>query len=207
MHLLRTLLISGFLLVSGCASVLAPVLKPSVEQDPAALRDGQYALDPAHSALMFRIDHLGFSTFIGRFEAFEASLEFDAANPADAKVAALIDMTSLDVANDEFAETLMGPDWFDAGSFPTARFESTVITVTGDTTGAMTGSLTLNGVTQEVRLDVTFNGGGRDRLRGAYVVGFKAEGRISRADFGVDRFSGVIADEVEIEIQAEFLRR
>lgn len=207
MHLLRTSLILALLSVSGCASVLAPVFKPSVEQDAAALRGGQYALDPAHAALLFRIDHLGFSEFVGRFEVFEASLDFDETRPSDAKVEALIDMTSLDIANDDFAETLMGPGWFDAGAFPNARFESTAITVTGDTTGEMAGNLTLNGVTKQVMLDVVFNGGGRDRLRGAYVVGFSAKGRISRAAFGVDRFSGIIADAVEIEIQAEFLRR
>ncbi|MEO1135567.1 MAG: YceI family protein [Pseudomonadota bacterium] len=207
MRLLGTSLILALVFVSGCASVLAPALKPSVEQDAAALRGGQYALDPAHAALLFRIDHLGFSKFVGRFEVFDASLDFDEAGPADARIEALIDMTSLDIANDEFAETLMGPGWFDTGAFPNARFESTAIAVTGDTTGAMTGNLTMNGVTEQITLDVTFNGGGRDRLRGAYVVGFSAEGRISRAAFGVDRFSGVIADEVEIEIEAEFLRR
>jgi polyisoprenoid-binding protein YceI len=208
MAIIRLLTILALLLTAGCASVLAPVLKPDVEQGAAALREGQYELDPAHAALFFRIDHLGFSSFIGRFEAFDASLDFDAADAASARIEAVIDMTSLDIANDDFAATLLGPQWFDAETFAEARFVSTAITATGDNEGTLTGDLTLHGVTQPITLDVVFNGGGRDRLRGgAYIAGFSATGTISRAAFGVDRFSGLIADEVEIEIQAEFKKR
>lgn len=193
--------------ISGCASVLAPVLKPDVARNEEALRSGQYELDPAHAGLLFRIDHLGLSDFIGRFETFDASLDFEEANPNAATLEAVIDMKSLDIGNDEFAETLMGPDWFDADTFRQARFASTAITVTGENSGVLTGELTMRGVTNPVTLDVTFNGGARDRLRGAYVIGFSAYGEISRSAFGIDRFSGLITDDVRIEIQAEFLRR
>ena len=208
MAFLRLLTIPALALLAGCASALAPALKPDVQQGAAALRAGQYALDPDHAALVFRIDHLGFSTFLGRFEKFDDSLDFDEADAASAQVEAVIDMTSLDVAHDDFAATLMGPQWFDAAQFPQARFVSTGVAVTGDNAGTMTGALTLRGVTQPVTLDVAFNGGGRDRLRGnAYIAGFSATGTISRSAFGVERFSGLIADEVGIEIQAEFKKR
>ena len=208
MSLLRLLIIPAIALLAGCASALAPVLKPNVEQGASALRAGQYELDETHAALIFRINHLGFSEFVGRFNVFGASLDFDEADPGSAKIDSVIDMTSLDVANDDFAATLMGPQWFDAAAYPQARFTSTAITITGETTGTMTGDLTLHGVTQPVTLDVVFNGGARDRLRGnAYIAGFSAHGTISRAAFGVARFSGVITDDVEIEIQAEFKKR
>ena len=84
---------------------------------------------------------------------------------------------------------------------------STEIAVTGETTGTMTADLTLHGVTAPVTLDVTFNGGGQDRLRGAYVVGFSATGEIDRTVFGVDRFSGLITDTVLIEVETEFLKQ
>ena len=207
-YFIRLLSIFAILLAAACASALTPVLKPSVTQGAGALRPGAYELDPDHAALHFRINHLGFSTFIGRFERFGASLDFDEADPASARVEALIDMTSLDVANDDFAETLLGPQWFEAAEFPQARFVSTAVTVTGDNAGTLTGDLTLHGETHPVTLDIVFNGGGRDRLRGgAYIAGFSARGMISRAAFGVDRFSGLIADEVEIEIEAEFKRQ
>ncbi len=205
---IRLLIIPALLMAAGCASALAPLIKPNIEQGAAALRAGAYQLDKDHAALLFRINHLGFSTFAGRFNAFDATLDFDADDPSSAIIDASIDMTSLDVANDDFSATLMGPQWFDAATFPQAHFISSAIAITGDNTGTMTGNLTLHGVTSPVTLAVTFNGGGKDRLRGgAYIAGFSAHGTISRKAFGVDRFSGLITDEVEIEIQAEFKKR
>ncbi len=193
---------------ASCATTLAPMLAPETDADATALRDGAYALDKKHASLLFKIDHLSYSLFVGRFEIFDASLDFDEADPANSSIEAVIDVASLDIANDAFAETLTGPDWFDAEQFPQARFRSTAIEITGDNTGTMTGDLTLHGVTVPTTLAVVFNGGARDYLRGGgYFVGFSAKGRVNRSDFGVDRFSGVLADAVDIEIEAEFKRR
>jgi polyisoprenoid-binding protein YceI len=204
---LKSLAVAALIAAAGCTSILAPALKPNVRTEATALRDGAYMLDKDHAALLFGIDHLGFSTFPGRFERFDVSLDFDTDNPQAARIEAVIDMTSLDIANDEFAATLMGPDWFDAGAYPEASFRSTAITLTGDNSGEMTGEMTLHGVTAPVTFEVTFNGGGRDRLRGAYIVGFSARAMIDRTAFGVSRFRGLITDEVGITIEAEFIKK
>jgi polyisoprenoid-binding protein YceI len=198
---------AAFMLVSAGCAALAPALAPKVNSDPTALRPGNYELDRNHAALIFKIDHLGFSNFVGRFNRFNVSLEFDENDPAAARIEAVIDMTSLDVANDDFSNVLMGPKWFGANQFPEALFRSTAIEVTGDNTGVMTGDLTMHGRTHPVTLKVVFNGGGNDRLRGAYIIGLSANAHIDRSDFGVDRFGGLIGDMVEIEIEAEFKRR
>lgn len=201
----KAICFAALFLCTGCAA-LAPVFAPKANSDPTALRAGNYSLDPAHASLIFKIDHLGFSTYVGRFNSFDISLDFDENDPTAARVEAVIDMTSLDVADDDFANTLVGSNWFDANQFPEALFQSTSITVTGDNRGVMIGNLTLHGVTQPVTLDVAFNGGGSDRLRGAYVIGLSATSQISRKAFGVDRFDGIVGDLVQIEIEAEFLR-
>lgn len=198
----RLFALIGILILTGCASALAP----NVSSETKALKSGQYALDPTHASILFKIDHLGFSNYIGRFELFDASLNFDEENPSLASVEATIDMASLDIANDSFAETLLGPDWFDAGRFPQAVFRSGAINVTGQNTGTIAGELTLKGVTAPISLDVTFNGGARDLIRSAYIVGFSATGTIDRTIFGIDRFAGVIGNDVKIEIEAEFSR-
>jgi polyisoprenoid-binding protein YceI len=177
-----------------------------VKTEPQALRAGAYTLDKEHASLVFKVDHLGYSAYLGRFEHFDAALDFDANDPAAARVEATVDIASLDVANDGFAKTLTGPDWFDAGRFPQASFRSTTIERTGDNTGRMTGDLTLRGVTAPVTLDVVFNGGAQDFLRGGYVVGFSAKGAFSRKAFGVDKFDGLVGDTASIEIEAEFVR-
>ncbi len=202
----NNLIASGLAVVAltGCASLVAP----RVAVEPAALKDGAYALDRTHAALTFKVDHLGFSNYVGRLKRFDAQLDFDAEDPAAARVEAVVDMTSLDVADEDFAATLMGPGWFDAEAFPEAVFRSTTIEVTGAGAGRMTGDLTLKGVTAPVTLDVTFNGGARDILRsGSYVVGFSASGSFDRTVFGIDRFAGVVGNDVMVEIEAEFERR
>ncbi len=193
---------TALLTLAACASLVAP----RVSSEAVALKAGAYALDPAHASLVFKVDHLGFSAYIGRFERFDATLDFDADRPETARVEAAIDIASLDVANDDFAATLLGAGWFDRGQYPQAVFRSTAIERTGEATGRMLGDLTLKGVTAPVALDVTFNGGAQELLRGGYVVGFSARGEFSRKAFGVDRFDGLVGDTVRIEIEAEFVR-
>ncbi|WP_084400041.1 YceI family protein [Henriciella aquimarina] len=189
--------------LAGCASLLTPDVKATRE----ALRPGAYTLDEGHAALVFRVGHMGFSHFVGRFDRFEASLDFDADAPESARLEAIVDMTSLSLPDKAFAETLMGPGWFDADTYPQAIFRSTGITLTGETTGEVTGDLTLHGETHPVTLDVTFNGGANDTLRGAYVTGFSATGAIDRADFGIDKYLGPVAGTVDLSIEAEFMRQ
>ena len=204
---LKTLLPAVALLVLPACNTLAAAVAPQANTERAALRTGAYSLDNSHTAVIFKIGHLGFSNYVGRFELAEASLDFDAENPAEAQLEAIIEIASLDVANDDFAETLIGPSWFDAEAHPQAIFRSTSISVTGETTGTVTGDLTLKGVTKPVTLDVTFNGGDNDRLRGGYAIGFSATGSFKRSEFGISRLVGPVSDDVTIDIEAEFLRK
>lgn len=201
---MRCAVLALLLSAGACASAFAP----RIDASTAALRDGAYELDQTHAALTFKIDHLGFSNYVGRFEGFDASLDFDADNPTAASLEVTIDIASLDIANDDFAATLLGPNWFDASAYPTARFQSRSIEITSDNTGRVVGELTLKGITAPAKLDVVFNGGARDALRGgAYVVGFSARTSVDRTDFDVERFAGVVGNTVQIEIEAEFIRR
>jgi len=199
-------LAAGLLLLSAC-NTLAASVAPEATAERIALKTGDYSLDNAHTAVTFKVNHLGFSNYVGRFEVAEARLDFDADNPTAAKLEANIDIDSLDIANDAFAETLIGSSWFDAGNHPTATFLSTIIEVTGETTGVVTGDLTLKGVTRPIVLDVTFNGGDNDPLRGGYAIGFSATGKFNRSDFGISKFVGPVSDSVTLEVEVEFVRK
>ena len=190
----------------GCTSLVNAAITPQLDASAASLPAGDYTLDTAHAALIFRINHLGFADYVGRFERFEAGLSGDPADPESARLTALIDMTSLDVANPDFAATLMGPDWFNAGAHPQAVFRSTGVSRTEGNNAAVMGELTLNGVTRPITLAVRLNGSGYDRLRGADVVGFSAETEINRSEFGISRFAGPVGETVRIEIEAEFVK-
>jgi polyisoprenoid-binding protein YceI len=174
---------------------------------PSSLPEGAYRLDPEHATILLKIDHLGFSRLVGRFDRFDATLDFDPQQPEAAKLVAVIDVASIDLDLPAFEQDLRGPGWLDVERYPEARFESRAIAITGDNMGEITGDLTLHGVTAPVTLDVTFNGGGSNLLTGAYTLGFEAHGTVLRSTFGLGAYAPAIGDDVLLEIHAEFLHR
>ena len=197
-----------FALCLGLALTGCGYLLPSHNQtlNPEKLPVGAYRLDPEHASLLFKLDHFGFSELVGRFDRFDASLDFDAKQPEAARLTVVIDPASIDLNLPKFEQDLRGPDWFEVSRFPQARFESREIQITGEQTGKVTGDLTLHGVTAPVTLDVTFNGGADSLLTGRYTLGFAAAGTLARSTFGLGAYAPAIGDEVLLEIHAEFLR-
>ena len=88
--------------------------------------------------------------------------------------------------------------------------KTTEIKKTGDNTGTVTGNLTIAGVTKPETLAVTFNGGrGSGEAMQPYRIGFDATGTVKRSDFGLTGmiWSGFVADDVQLMIEAEAIRR
>lgn len=192
------------LLVLGGCGYLLPHGHQTTEV--ASLPKGAYRLDPDHATILLKIDHLGFSKLVGRFDRFDATLDFDPEAPESSRLVVTIDVASIDFGLPAFEQDLRGAGWLDVERYPDTRFESTGITITGADTGAVTGDLTLHGVTAPVTLDVTFNGGGSNLLTGAYTLGFAAQGSVLRSTFDLGALTPAIGDEVVLEIHAEFAR-
>lgn len=201
----RTLVLSAALLAA-----------PAVAQELPAPIAGDYTLELGHSRLLFKVNHLGFSTYIAPFTDFAATLAFDPANPETMQVQATVRIASLethfpDPAYD-FNAAITGPDFLDVAQFPEATFTSTAVTLTGADTADVTGDLTLHGITRPTTLQVTYNGGwGAMPLDPAGArIGFSATGSFLRSDFGVG--FGVpapgtemgVSDQVNLEIEMEF---
>ena len=203
---MRAIAWPAILMVSACAAISSALLTPDIDPTAQTLAPGDFHLDQTHAALLFRIDHLGYSDFIGRFGSFDARLSGDPLRPADARVSAVIDIASLDIANPAFADELTGPGWFDAGRYPQAFFVSESIEITGPDSAVILGQLTLRNITRPIKLEAKLNGSAYDRLRRGDVAGFSATTTLNRSEFGIDRFSGLVTDLVRIEIEAEFIR-
>lgn len=190
-------------LVSGCGYLL----QPNVKQGMINLEAGSYQLDPLHTTVLFKVDHLGLSKFVGRFNRVEATLDYDPKNPASAKLSAVIDIASIDVNNADFSETLRGASWFNAERYPQAGFVTTSVELVDGNRARFLGDLTLLGVTAPIALDIHFNGGADNMLSGRYTLGFSATSNFKRSVFGMDQYIPAIGDDVELEIHAEFQRR
>ena len=183
------------------------LLTPDFNTDVTELRGGAYMLDPDHATLLWKINHLGFSTFIGRFNDFDATLDFDPENIESSQVEVVINTAGLDINNEEFAEELRGDAWFNVEEFPQAVFRSTsFIEAIDEDSFVFTGDLTLLGVTAPVDLEINFHGGGRNFLTRSYTLGFSASTSFLRSDYGLNRFTSFgVGDEIELEIHVEFM--
>lgn len=197
-----SLVFSLLILVSGCASLLAP----TVESQLTSLKAGQYAIDKSHTTVLFKLKHMGLSTYVGRFNKFDASLDFDSLNISDTKLDAVIEMGSLDINNEDLKDDLMGRKWFQERKYPQARFSTTSIKTISETKFEFVGNLDWLGVVKPISLTVIFHGGANNILTGKYTIGFSAKGSFLRSDFGMDSYTPVVADKVELEIYAEFQR-
>ncbi|WOI55026.1 YceI family protein [Palleronia sp. LCG004] len=161
----------------------------------------RYDIDPSHSEILFSWTHGGFSTTRGIFFGYDGEFTFDQENPEDSSVSISVPVMSMQTDSDLYNH-LMGDDFFGASEGDTITFESTSISVDGDDEGQITGDLTVNGVTQEVTLDVEFNGAGEDAM-GNSVVGFSGETTLMRSDFDLGAFAPFVSDEVDVQISLE----
>jgi len=186
----------------SCDRILTPGFETSVQD----LRAGAYTLDKDHASLNWKINHLGFSSYIGRFNDFDASLDFDPENIEASTLEVIVNTASLDVNNAAFAEDLRGSAWFNVETFPQAIFRTTsFVEATSDTTFVFRGDLTLLGTTAPVDLTVIFNGGGRNFLTRRYTLGFSASSVFKRSEFGMNNLVPFgIGDDIELEIHVEF---
>lgn len=173
---------------------------------------GDYRIDTRHAFILWKVSHAGLSTYVGRFKEFDSTLHLDPKDVTKSRVTATINPASLETdyvpgERDFNKELSTKEEWFNSAKFPQITFQSTRLVKTGDNTGKLHGDLTLLGVTKPVTLDVTFNGGYPEQpFSKKPTLGFAATGKITRSDWGLDTYTPMIGDEVELEIHAEFFQ-
>jgi len=170
---------------------------------------GTYTVDPAHTAVIFKVRHLVSKT-TGRFDKFEGTIDIDPDKRDTVKVSGSIDVASIDTDEIKRDEHLRSPEFFDAAKFPKITFTAGALSdVNADKTkGKLSGAITIHGVTKPVALQVEWLGIGTDPW-GNKKAGFDATTTINRKDFGLTwnktlETGGVlIGDDIEIELHVE----
>lgn len=173
---------------------------------------GLYTLDPAHSTVVFKLSHLGFSGYTASFSKIAGDLQFDPAKPEASALSVTIDTRSLTLPAPPagFHDTLVGKDWLDAARCPQITFKSTKIARTGPDTADVTGDLTLHCVTKPIVIQAKFNGGYPPNAYDGARLGFSGKTSFRRSDFGVA--SGIpapgtnmgVGDRLDVTIETEF---
>ncbi len=178
---------------------------------PVAVTDltGEYTIDPSHSRFGFVARHAMVTKVRGQFGDFSGSLRIDGDDPVNSSGELTMQAASIDTRNEDRDAHLRSNDFLAMVEFPEITFRTTGITSQGDDEFAVTGDLTLRGVTKSVSFDTTYAGTAVDPF-GNTRVGFEGATVINRKDWGVSwnaplEAGGVLVSEkvrLEFEISA-----
>jgi polyisoprenoid-binding protein YceI len=171
-----------------------------------------YKIDVDHSDIMFKVKHLMISTATGYFKKFDATVETEGDDFANAKVYFEADTNSIDTKNADRDNHLKSDDFFNAEQFPKLVFKSTSIEKDGEGEYILKGDLTIRDITKPITLEVDYNGSAKDPY-GNERAGFEVKGKINRKDFGlkwsaVTEAGGLVVDDVvKLQMNVEFIKQ
>ena len=175
-------------------------------------RTTTWTVDPSHSNVEFAVKHLMISTVKGRFGDVKGTVHTDESDPKHALVDIEIGTASIDTRSEQRDAHLRSADFFEVERFPTMRFKSK--RVVGETTGKfkLVGDLTIRDVTKEVTLEAEFTGRGKDPW-GGERIGFEAEGKINRKEFGLtwnqalETGGWLVGEDIKLSIEVELVKQ
>lgn len=184
------------------------VLGASLALTGVTAQAADYTIDTQgqHAFINFKISHLGFSWLYGRFNDFEGTFSWDADAPEASRISVNIDPASVDSDHAERDKHLRSGDFLDVDAYPEASFVSTGVEALDNGRLAVTGDLTLHGVTKEVVIDAAVVGEGDDPW-GNYRAGFEGTTKIRLADFGINAQLGPKSEEVFLTLSVEGIRQ
>ena len=169
-------------------------------------------LDPVHSVAEFKVKHMMISNVKGQFTGITGVLTLDENDIAGSRVEATIDASTINTREAQRDAHLKSADFFDVEQFPTLSFRSKQVKRTGDDELAVTGDLTIHGVTRQVTFQVEGpTAAGKDPW-GNTRIGLSATTKINRRDFGLTwnaalETGGIlVGEDVTITLDLEFVK-
>jgi polyisoprenoid-binding protein YceI len=142
---------------------------------------GTWRVDAVHSSIGFAVKHMVVSTFRGRFEDYDVTLETVDGAP---RLTGTVKTDSIKVKDDDLAAHLAAPDFFDTERFPELTFVSTAIRRQGDEL-IVDGDLTIKGITRNVEARGTTDGPAVT-LGDFEKLGIELETVVDRTAFGLE---------------------
>lgn len=177
--------------------LIAAVLAASTGFGSQVASAAQYSVDPTHTFITFRVQHLGVSWLNGRFNDISGTFDYDASNESASQVEMHVKTASVDSNHAERDKHLRSDDFLDVDKYPTASFKSS--SFDGK---SLKGELTLHGITKSIVIDVAKIGEGKDPW-GGYRAGFVGTHNLKRSDFGISYNLGPAAEVVEMQFNVE----
>jgi len=154
-------------------------------QDVVKPATGRYKIDPVHSSINFGIRHVMVAKVRGGFKEFSGSGFFNAEDVSKSELTVVIDAASIETGNPDRDKHLRSNDFFAMEQFPEIRFGSTSFKELGEGRYAVSGELTMKGVTKPVTLELSYTGEATDPY-GNRRIGLEGSAVIDRTEWGVN---------------------
>jgi polyisoprenoid-binding protein YceI len=171
----------------------------------------KWVIDPAHSEIQFKVKHLVITTVTGQFNQFTGSIEADE-DFSELKAEFEADINSISTNNEQRDAHLRSEEFFHAAQHPKLTFVSTDVVKKNSNEFAVTGDLTIRGVTKPVTLNVELTGTAVDPW-GQTKAGFELTGVISRKEFGLtwnamtEAGGAVVSDDVRLVLNVQVIKQ
>jgi len=175
-----------------------------------------WIFEPGHTEAEFRARHMMVTWVRGLFKDIHGWIDLDWERCLDARFEGEIQAADLWTGEPQRDEHLRSADFFDVANHPKITFSGRFTERMADTAFKGEVDLTIRGTTRAVALDVSYIGEWKtpfwvgDENRGELRrIGFEAEARINRHDFGVswqDAVPGggvVVSNEIELVLDVE----
>jgi polyisoprenoid-binding protein YceI len=169
-------------------------------------------IDPAHSAAEFKVKHMMISNVKGSFSGLSGVLKEHTTDSTLSSIEASIPVATLTTGDEKRDGHLKSADFFDAEKYPTLNFKSSKVVRKGDADYAVTGDLTVHGVTKPVTFAVEGpSAPGKDPW-GNTRIGLSATAKINRKDFGLNWNAALetggflVGEEVHITLDVQFVK-
>jgi polyisoprenoid-binding protein YceI len=180
-------------------AALVPFLATAAQAAPV-----KYDIDPMHTYPSFEADHMGISTWRGKFDHTTGTATMDR-EAGTGSLDIVVDMKSADFGLPALDKVAKGKELFDADKYPKAHFKGTL---GGFANGAPTqavGTLEMHGKAQPVTLDIKkFKCIPHPMLK-REVCGADAYATFDRSDFGMDAgkaYGFSMAVDLRIQVEA-----
>jgi polyisoprenoid-binding protein YceI len=163
-----------------------------------------YNIDPQHTFPSFEADHMGISTWRGKFDRTSGTVTMDR-EAGTGSVDIVVDMNSGDFGLEALNKVAKGKELFEAAKYPKAVFKGTL---EGFTDGAPTravGTLEMHGRTNPVTLDIKKFKCIQHPMFKREVCGADIYATIDREQFGMDAgkaYGFSMAVDLRIQVEA-----
>lgn len=141
-------------------------------------------------AVGFRIKNAGLWVS-GQFGGAQASMVFGPQHLAHSQINASLPANNIDTGIALRDKHLRGPDYFDAGKFPSLLLQTRSIAQTGEGTYKAACLLTIKGMGKTIEVPFSYTETGRRAQ-------FKGQFALNRLDFGVGKSHWLMADSVQV---------